>query len=127
MLTGTERANRSRTRHRPDLCRANAIARPLMTASLQCHGFSCLAAARGRPLRPGDALAGSVVPAATAALLLLYGIGRSLAPRSDRPGSTVRVIAMREEQWPASWSRSPLLCHASSRLAGRGGLLVRPG
>jgi hypothetical protein len=41
---------------------------------------------------------GSVVPAAPAALLLLYGIGRSLAPRSDRPGSTVRVIAMRDEQ-----------------------------
>jgi acetyl esterase/lipase len=48
-----------------------------------------------------------VVPAATAALPLLYGIGRSLAPRSDRPGSTVRVIATREEQSPASWSRSP--------------------
>jgi hypothetical protein len=41
----------------------------------------------------------------------LYGVGRSLGPRSDRPGSTVRVIAMREEQWPASWRRSPLLCH----------------
>ena len=78
------------------------------------HGFSCLAAAGGRLLRPGDAQAGSVVPAATAALLLLYGIGRSLAPRSDRPGSTVRVIAMREEQWPASWSRSPLLCHVGT-------------
>jgi hypothetical protein len=28
----------------------------------------------------------------------LYGIGRCLAPRSDRPGSTVRVTAIREEQ-----------------------------
>jgi hypothetical protein len=80
-----------------------------------CHGFSCLAAAGGRLLRPGDAQAGSVVPAATSALLLLYGIGRSFGPRSDRPGSTVRVIAMREEQWPASWSRSPLLCHGLDR------------
>ena len=41
---------------------------------------------------------GSVVPAATAALLLLYGFGRSLGPRSDRPGLAVRVIAIREEQ-----------------------------
>jgi hypothetical protein len=41
---------------------------------------------------------GRVVPAATAALLLFDGIGRSLGPRSDRPGSAVRVIAMRDEQ-----------------------------
>jgi len=66
-----------------------------------CHGLGCLAAAGGRLLQPGDAQAGSVVPTATAALLLLYGIGQSLGPRSDRPGSAVRVIAMREKRSPA--------------------------
>jgi hypothetical protein len=113
----TQRAPRSEhgsNSHRPPR-RADAISkagvRRLDTGRVVRHGFSCLAAAGGRLLRPGDAQAGSVVPAATAALLLLYGIGRSLAPRSDRPGSTVRVIAMREKQWPASWSRSPLLGH----------------
>jgi hypothetical protein len=30
--------DRSRTRHRPDVCRVNAIARRLVTASLLCHG-----------------------------------------------------------------------------------------
>jgi hypothetical protein len=75
-----------------------AMTRAPAPASSDCHGFSCLAAAGERLLRPGDAQARSAVPAATAALLLLYGIGRSLAPRSDGPGSTVRVIAMGEEQ-----------------------------
>jgi len=39
---------------------------------------------------------GRLLPAANAALLLLYGIGRSLGPRSDRPGPAVRVIEMRK-------------------------------
>ena len=56
MLTGTEQANRSRTRHRPDLCRANAIARPLMTASLQRHAPS----SRGVLLLRQDAIAALV-------------------------------------------------------------------
>ena len=35
-------------------------------------------------------------------------------PRSQGPGSAIRVIATREEQQPASWSRAPLLCHGRS-------------
>ena len=60
-----------------------------------CHGLSRLAAAGGRLLRPGDVQAGPLVPAVTAALLLLSDIGRCPRPRSDRPGLAVRVIAMR--------------------------------
>ena len=37
-LTGSEQADRSRTRHRPDACRVNAIVGPLVTASLLCQG-----------------------------------------------------------------------------------------
>jgi hypothetical protein len=37
VLTGCEQADRARTRHRPDVCRVNAIARPLVTPSLGCR------------------------------------------------------------------------------------------
>jgi len=86
---------------KPNTARVTSDAAPLLSygiGPLVCHGFSCLAAAGGRLLRPGDAPVGSVVPAVTAALLLLYCIGWSLGPGSDRPGSAVRVITMREEQ-----------------------------
>ena len=79
-------------RHRrDDRIPGERSSRPTASRRCLCHGFSCLAAAGGRLLRPGDAQAGSVVPAASAALLLLYGIGRSLAPQErssglDRPG-----------------------------------------
>jgi|HubBroStandDraft_4_1064222.scaffolds.fasta_scaffold133043_2 hypothetical protein len=36
-LTRSKQADRSRTRHRPDFSLVNAIARRLVTASLQCH------------------------------------------------------------------------------------------
>ena len=38
MLAGTEQADRPNRRGGPDFRRVNAIARPLVTASLQCHG-----------------------------------------------------------------------------------------
>jgi hypothetical protein len=44
------------------------------------HGLSGLAAAGGRLLRPAMHKPGRLVPAATAALLLLSGIGSSLGP-----------------------------------------------
>jgi hypothetical protein len=64
--------SRSRPSRRARTERATtASALAAARASLRrCHGFSCFAAAGGRLLRPGDAQAGSVVPAATAALLL---------------------------------------------------------
>jgi len=45
------------------------------------------------------------------------GSGGPSVPRSDRPGSAVRVMALREEQSPASWSRSLLLCHVRDHAA----------
>jgi hypothetical protein len=51
-----------------------------------CHGLSCLGAAGGRLLQPGDAQAGPLAAGEGAALLLLYGIGRSLGPRSRSSG-----------------------------------------
>jgi len=39
VLTSCEQANRSHTRHRPDFCLINAIARHLVTALMQCPGF----------------------------------------------------------------------------------------
>jgi hypothetical protein len=41
VLTGSEQADRSRTRRRPDFCLVNAIARLLVTASLLCHERTC--------------------------------------------------------------------------------------
>lgn len=38
VLTGSEQPDRSRTLSSPDFYRVNAITRPLVTASLQCHG-----------------------------------------------------------------------------------------
>jgi hypothetical protein len=40
VLTGSEQADLSRTRCRPDVCLVNAIAPRPVTASLQCHGGS---------------------------------------------------------------------------------------
>jgi hypothetical protein len=83
-----------------------------------CHGFSCLAAAGGRLLRPGDAQAGSVVPAEPPHYCSLR---HRPVPRSperssglDRPRDRNPRRAM-----PASWSRSPLLCHGGSRESAR--------
>ena len=56
VLTGSEQADRARTRHGPDICRVNAIARPLVTASLQCHAPS----SRGVLLLRRDAMAALV-------------------------------------------------------------------
>jgi hypothetical protein len=67
---------------------------------------------------------GRSVPAATAALLPLYGIRRSLGPRSDRPGSAVRVIAIRRTQSPALTRLRRSLRHAR---ASGGWLLLSAG
>jgi len=53
VLTGSEQANRARTRDRPDFCRVNAIAQRLVTASLQCHALSSLVAPGGTTASPG--------------------------------------------------------------------------
>jgi hypothetical protein len=56
LLTGCEQANRACTCRRPDVCRVNGIARPLVTASLQCHDLD-------RQCQPSRAIAFAAIRA----------------------------------------------------------------
>jgi hypothetical protein len=61
----------------------NAIARAVVTASLQCHGLSCLATAGGRLLQSGDAQAGPLKAGGIRlAIALSLRVGRPLGPGS---------------------------------------------
>ena len=82
LLTDSEQARRPRTRHRGGFCRKNAIARPLVTASLQCHGLSCLAAMGGRLLHPGDAQAELLKAGGIRRAIASLRVGRPLPPGS---------------------------------------------
>jgi hypothetical protein len=132
VLTGREQADWSRTRRRPEFGPVDAIARPLVTALLQCHGFSCLAAAGGRLLRPGDAQARVGGPGGTrraTASLRHRPVPRSPERSSglDRPGDRnarraiagvmeplVTPLPRREQQ-----GRTPAFAEWSSRVPAR--------
>ena len=60
-----------------------------------CHGLSCLDAAAGRLLQPGDAQAEPLEAGGARRAVASMGHRPTTSARSDRPASTVRVIGMR--------------------------------
>ena len=86
---------------------ASALAAPSASLCL-CHGLSCLDAAGGRLVQPGDAQAEPLEAGGARRAIASMRHRPTTSARSDRPASTDRVIGMRgTRSCPAGIRTSP--------------------